>query len=234
MLEEDAEALCKEQDILDKIDDQVAKMSVRLKKLCSSATPTNTNNVLLTRKLEYLHGCVTTKIQILHFGPEDSSEDEEIQELEVSIVEQLQIQLLDYESALKTIHEELLSIEDQDSVKTEKELHSKLDDMLFECLSAIRKLLKTHCDAAITNTSAAASADRLGVKLPKIDVPTFNGDILQWRQFWEQYCISVHERTSLTDSEKVVYLRHALKDRSAKGNHGSLNQENNTQKPSSA
>lgn len=34
--------------------------------------------------------------------------------------------------------------------------------------------------------------------------------------FWEQFKVSVHER-SLPDSEKLVYLRSALKDGTAKG-----------------
>ena len=210
LVEEDEEALSREQDILDNHDDQVAAMSVRIKKLCSSATPTRSStvnkNVLLARKLEHLHGCITAKKrQIVRF-------DNKEEEFEVSIVEQLQIQLRDHDSSLKAIHEELLSIEDQDSVKAEKELHSALEGVLFECLSTIRKLLKACRDS----TTAPPSTDRSGVKLPKIDVPMFDGDILQWRQFWEQYCISVHDHTNLTDSEKMVYLRHSLKNGSAK------------------
>ena len=54
------------------------------------------------------------------------------------------------------------------------------------------------------------------MKLPKLDVPTFNGDILNWRTFWEQFQISVHDRTHLSDAEKLVYLRQALKDGTAK------------------
>ena len=54
------------------------------------------------------------------------------------------------------------------------------------------------------------------MKLPKLDVPTFNGDILNWKSFWEQFCVSVHDRTTLSSSKKLVYLQHALKDGSAK------------------
>jgi hypothetical protein len=210
LLEEDEEALGREQDILDNHDDQVAAMSVCIKKLYSSITPARSStvneNVLLARKLEHLHGCITAKKrQIIRF-------DKEEEEFEVLIVEQLQVQLRDHESSLKAIHEEMLSVEDQDSVETEKELYSVLEGVLFECLSTIRKLLKAYREPII----AAPSTDRSGVKLPKIDVPMFDGDILHWRQFWEQYCISVHDRTNLTNSEKMVYLRHALKNGSAK------------------
>lgn len=55
-----------------------------------------------------------------------------------------------------------------------------------------------------------------GVKLPKLDVPVFDGNILNWTSFWEQFCVSVHSRPNLTNSEKLLYLQHALKDGTAK------------------
>ena len=55
-----------------------------------------------------------------------------------------------------------------------------------------------------------------GVKLPKIDVPTFDGNILNWQTFWEQFSIAIHERSSLSDTEKLVYLHHSLKDGAVK------------------
>ena len=58
--------------------------------------------------------------------------------------------------------------------------------------------------------------DSKGVRLPKLDVPTFDGNILNWTQFREQFSVSVQDRPVLSDSEKLVYLQHALKDGSAK------------------
>ena len=52
--------------------------------------------------------------------------------------------------------------------------------------------------------------------MPKIDVLTFNGDILTWWTFWEQFNISVHTRTVLPDQEKLVHLQQSLKDGLAK------------------
>ena len=55
-----------------------------------------------------------------------------------------------------------------------------------------------------------------GVKLPKLDIPTFDGNILNWRSFWERFRVSMNDRTTLTNSEKLVYLQQSLKDGSAK------------------
>ena len=60
------------------------------------------------------------------------------------------------------------------------------------------------------------SADRKGVKLPKLDVPTFDGNVLNWQTFWEHFCVAVHDHTNITDAEKLVYLQNSLKEGSAK------------------
>ena len=43
-------------------------------------------------------------------------------------------------------------------------------------------------------------------------MPTFDEDMMNWWMFWEQYEVSIHSRTWLTDAEKLAYLRHLLKD----------------------
>lgn len=47
-------------------------------------------------------------------------------------------------------------------------------------------------------------------------MPTFDGDIIHWKQFWDQFVVAVHGKTSLSNAEKTVYLQHAIKDGSAK------------------
>lgn len=52
--------------------------------------------------------------------------------------------------------------------------------------------------------------------LPVMASSFLSWDILQWKSFWEQFSISVHGRTKLSDSEKLVYLQQALKGGTAK------------------
>ena len=54
---------------------------------------------------------------------------------------------------------------------------------------------------------------REGIRLPKIVVPTFDGNPLKWMTFWQQFEISVHSKDQQTEVEKVAYLRHVLKGR---------------------
>ena len=52
-----------------------------------------------------------------------------------------------------------------------------------------------------------------GTNLPRIEIPTFDGNILNWRLFWEQFQAAVHDKPHLGKVEKLItYLRDALKD----------------------
>ena len=42
-------------------------------------------------------------------------------------------------------------------------------------------------------------------------VPTFDGTILNWRPFWEQFQAAAHDKPCLGDVDKLTYLRDALK-----------------------
>ena len=53
------------------------------------------------------------------------------------------------------------------------------------------------------------------VKLPQIVIPTFEGDILHWQTFWEQFSVAIHDHADISDTEKLVYLCRSLKDSSA-------------------
>ena len=44
------------------------------------------------------------------------------------------------------------------------------------------------------------------VKLPKIDIPTFDGSILNWTWFWEQFELSIHSKDRLFVAENLAYL----------------------------
>lgn len=68
-----------------------------------------------------------------------------------------------------------------------------------------------------SSPSTTVPSEAPGVKLPKPDVPKFDGNIIEWCTFWEQFSVSIDSRSHLSDSEKLVYFRHSLKDGSAKG-----------------
>ena len=48
--------------------------------------------------------------------------------------------------------------------------------------------------------------------LPKIGIPEFHGDIMEWASFWAQFEAAIDSHERLSDVRKLAYLRKAIKD----------------------
>ena len=44
-------------------------------------------------------------------------------------------------------------------------------------------------------------------RLPKLSLPTFNGNSLHWQTFWDSFDAAVHSNTNLTGVQKFIYLK---------------------------
>ena len=65
------------------------------------------------------------------------------------------------------------------------------------------------------------------VKLPKLELSKFDGDIINWQGFWDQFLIAIHENDSLADNDKFTYLKSFLSDSALQSINGlSLNPTN--------
>ena len=62
--------------------------------------------------------------------------------------------------------------------------------------------------ASFSSTGAVANYS----KLPMIKIPNFNGDIMGWSTFWATFESTVDSRPELNSSQKLNYLRQAIKD----------------------
>ncbi len=63
-------------------------------------------------------------------------------------------------------------------------------------------------NTTLTSDSLAPTSPKTkGVRLPKLEIPTFEGDILYWLTFWEQFYIAIDGRKDISDTEKLVYHR---------------------------
>ena len=55
------------------------------------------------------------------------------------------------------------------------------------------------------------------MELRKISVPTFDGDVLNWAVFCEQFKKAIHKNKKLHDAQKLAYLWEAVERGPAKG-----------------
>ena len=61
-------------------------------------------------------------------------------------------------------------------------------------------------------TSAKAEGSvKKRVKLPTIELPEFNGDVLEWNAFWDSFSSTIHLDNDIPKVEKFKYLKSCLK-----------------------
>ncbi|XP_071128314.1 uncharacterized protein [Mytilus edulis] len=65
----------------------------------------------------------------------------------------------------------------------------------------------THTSQPLSQSSSTSSNNH---RLPKLSLPNFNGDILQWQYFWDSYETTIHHNHTLTDIQKFSYLNSLL------------------------
>ena len=159
----------------------------------------SSNTTVATRRLAHVKKTlsnVSSAIGTLSGDPDDTF-----------LLRQYEEQLIDLKKELSKTRSGLLTLELGELTSISRKGSLRLFSRGQEETFALRFL---------STGSSPAASDGKGVKLPKLDVPTFDGNILNWRSFWEQFRVSVHDRSTLSDSEKLVYLQHSLKYGSAK------------------
>ena len=205
-LTDDKGTLSTEQLVLDKHDNIVTSLTVRILALVEATRPVLAATV--TERDLLLCRCYRFES---HLGETDSALASLTGEDKCSL-EQHRKQLLNFKKELSEINNSLLSLtpEDAGSLPTRA---ASLEKKLFDCSLHHKQLSRT----TTTPTSLRATdAGPMGVKLPKLDVQVFNGNLLHWIVFWKQFCISIHNCSHLSQVEKFVYLQQALKGGSAR------------------
>ncbi|KHJ40343.1 hypothetical protein D918_09587 [Trichuris suis] len=80
-------------------------------------------------------------------------------------------------------------------------------------IRTLRVEAKQYVEKSKEQTSSVKEVHNRGAcapVLPKWDLPKFNGDVLLFTAFWDQFEAGVHSRSGVSDVTKFVYLRTCL------------------------
>lgn len=66
-----------------------------------------------------------------------------------------------------------------------------------------------------TTNVANSGSPHVDVKLPRMNLPTFGGSIVEWPSFFDLFDSAVHKNASLLDSQKLYFLKTNLVDEAA-------------------
>ena len=73
------------------------------------------------------------------------------------------------------------------------------------------KCLLATLDLGTNNVNTSSTQVPVVVKLPKVEVPIFNGDLTKFYSFWDIFNACVHSNDSLSNISKFYYLKSYLK-----------------------
>ena len=106
----------------------------------------------------------------------------------------------------------ILNLLKQNEREEELEINLTWEDNVHRLFAKTERCfgkLKTSNSSIVSHDSSPSepSTSQVKVKLPKLELAKFRGDITQWPRFWDQFNTTIHENTSLSDTEKFNYLQ---------------------------
>ena len=141
------------------------------------------------------------------------------------------------------MHEEILSLVKPEEIGEEVINHMKSIEPTYQVLAQAELKLEQFKHSEYSNTASLPLGSSLGnvggqrlsspqahCKLPKIGLPQFGGNPLDWQGFWDQFKVSIHDNTNINDIDKFNYLKGCLKGEAQATISGlTLSSENYTQ-----
>ena len=142
-------------------------------------------------------------------------------------LEAYKMELIETRKSLKKMDEELLETmyeKEQDAV-IDKEINepstykqnilitvSNIKDQLAKLTMNTPSLMRRDSQGSAAASSSMSSGNRFKVKLPKLEIRKFFGQVHEWKEFWDAFSSAVHDNE---DINKLKYL-HGYLDGSAR------------------
>jgi hypothetical protein len=161
--------------------------------------PNSEENEQLRRKLKILQGDVESLILAIKELSESSKNKIKMQ-MRLQRLNECRISCLELRQqfAFLTAEEDI-------------ELHNCNETLnaIDEAIDIVQEYIETAiCKSA---ESVSSKETRQNLKLPKLELPTYSGDLLKFQNFWYQFEAAVHKNEDLPDIQKFTYLRSVLK-----------------------
>lgn len=108
------------------------------------------------------------------------------------------------------IHLEIVSLCESDKFDEHEKAEETFDDMQYAIKSICKSLIEKRDDKKefqANNDNESVRSDRCErVRLPKIEIPKFDGDMKKWPTFFDMFRTLIHECSSLSNIERFQYL----------------------------
>ena len=141
--------------------------------------------------------------KVEHLMAEPSPSPASLAQLRLSLNKKLEL--------LDRLDDEYLSKIPENDVADEIASSDEFKEGLYAAIVNIdRALTVPATPVPVVSTASPAPTAGPKVKLPKLTLKSFDGDITAWTPFWDSFKAGVHDNPSLSDVDKFNYLRGLL------------------------
>jgi len=132
------------------------------------------------------------------------------EEIDISQIRSIKATIEAQSTRLETLNDGIDTIigkHDADALDEQYEKAEEYRSKTSDCLSRCEMLLEME-------KSNKEESQKHHMKLPKLTLPTFNGDVIEWHEFIEAFTLVV-DQNPMNDFEKLQYLKSSLKGEAA-------------------
>ena len=146
------------------------------------------------------------------FSPENTKPLEELILLKERMKTKYEmVQKLDDEIINMTAQEQL-----EDVVTEIEDYHDKFQPKIYRIYKLIDKHTpKANGELPISTVNRTSTNTKKMVSLPKLELPTFNGNIQLWMPFHDAFTAAIDKNSNPEDGQKFQYLRAQLSGKAA-------------------
>lgn len=101
--------------------------------------------------------------------------------------------------------------ETEEEMQDVEEKAEQFESMLFTTKARIVDLIRRSEDSQSVPDAPSAVADLNVFKLPPIQLPVFDGDVMQWLPFSDSFTAMIHDNRGLSEIQKFHYLKSSLR-----------------------
>ena len=106
----------------------------------------------------------------------------------------------------QTAHGEAEQVGNQPSTSQEEQNQIESNTVGENVPVELNQSISTSTSETNTNHNISNSSYSMS-RLPKLALPTFDGNPLSWQSFWDSFCTAVHDNPHLGNIQKLNYLR---------------------------
>ena len=125
----------------------------------------------------------------------------------------LRYSLDDKMTHVKRLDDEIFELLDQEEAENDLTNCLVRNDEVFELIAAIEEKLIEKKETPINTDSSeniSSNTEQIKCKLSKLVVKEFDGNVLNWQTFWNQFKSTIHSKVNINNIDQFGYLKSFL------------------------